>query len=93
VPDDVALIGFEDSPIARHTNPPLSSLRQPTEEMGRTMARVLLEEIAARPMACGAGDRTGSVGVRVGRGWYVLGQALSYPRCSVQAGSQFMLCG
>ncbi|MFC8263915.1 substrate-binding domain-containing protein [Streptomyces sp. NPDC057291] len=92
-PDDVALIGFEDSPIARHTNPPLTSLRQPTEEMGRTMARVLLEEIAAHPTACGAGDGTGSVGVRVGRGSYVLGQALSYARCSVQAGSQFMLCG
>ncbi|MFF1932679.1 substrate-binding domain-containing protein [Streptomyces sp. NPDC058228] len=93
VPDDVALIDFEDSPIARHTNPPLTSLRQPTEEMGRTMARVLLEEIAAHPTTCGAGDRTGSVGVRVGRGSYMLGQALSYPRCSVQAGSQFMLCG
>jgi DNA-binding LacI/PurR family transcriptional regulator len=48
VPDDVALIGFDDSPIARHTDPALTSVRQPIEEMGRTMARVLLEEIAAR---------------------------------------------
>jgi DNA-binding LacI/PurR family transcriptional regulator len=48
VPDDVALIGFEDSAIARHTDPQLTSVRQPTQEMGRTMARVLLEEIAAR---------------------------------------------
>ncbi|MEU4095063.1 LacI family DNA-binding transcriptional regulator [Streptomyces sp. NPDC026673] len=47
VPDDVALIGFDDSAIARHTDPPLTSVRQPIEEMGRTMARVLLEEIAA----------------------------------------------
>jgi DNA-binding LacI/PurR family transcriptional regulator len=51
VPDDVALIGFEDSPIARHTNPPLTGLRQPTEDMGRTLARILLEEIAAHPTA------------------------------------------
>jgi DNA-binding LacI/PurR family transcriptional regulator len=48
VPQDVALVGFEDSAIARHMDPPLTSVRQPTEEMGRTMARVLLEEIAER---------------------------------------------
>jgi DNA-binding LacI/PurR family transcriptional regulator len=47
VPGDVALIGFDDSAIARHTDPALTSVRQPIEEMGRTMARVLLEEIAA----------------------------------------------
>ena len=46
VPDDVAVIGFDDSAIARHTDPPLTSVRQPTQEMGRAMARVLLEEIA-----------------------------------------------
>ncbi|MQY34673.1 Ribose operon repressor [Streptomyces sp. RB17] len=48
VPDDVALVGFDDSIIARHADPPLTSVRQPTEEMGRTMARVLLEEIESR---------------------------------------------
>jgi DNA-binding LacI/PurR family transcriptional regulator len=48
VPDDVALVGFEDSVIARHTDPPLTSVRQSTQEMGRTMARVLLEEIVAQ---------------------------------------------
>ncbi|MCM2419498.1 MULTISPECIES: LacI family DNA-binding transcriptional regulator [unclassified Streptomyces] len=48
VPDDVALVGFDDSVIARHMDPALTSVRQPIEEMGRTMARVLLEEIAER---------------------------------------------
>ena len=43
-----AMVGFEDSAIARHMDPALTSVRQPTEEMGRTMARVLLEEIAER---------------------------------------------
>jgi DNA-binding LacI/PurR family transcriptional regulator len=47
VPDDVALIGFDDSVIARHTDPPLTSVRQPIHEMGRTMASVLLEQISA----------------------------------------------
>ncbi|MGW5202313.1 substrate-binding domain-containing protein [Streptomyces spiralis] len=32
----------------RHSDPPLSSVRQPTEETGRTMARVLPEEIESR---------------------------------------------
>ncbi|QNE77157.1 LacI family DNA-binding transcriptional regulator [Streptomyces finlayi] len=48
VPDDIAMIGFDDSAVARHMDPPLTSVRQPTEEMGRTMTRVLLQEIAGR---------------------------------------------
>ncbi|MFF7178547.1 substrate-binding domain-containing protein [Streptomyces sp. NPDC008121] len=45
VPDDVALVGVDDSAVARHMDPPLTSVRQPIEEMGRTMARLLLQEI------------------------------------------------
>ncbi|WP_263105280.1 LacI family DNA-binding transcriptional regulator [Kitasatospora sp. DSM 101779] len=51
VPDQVAVIGFDDSIVARHTDPPMTSVRQPIEEMGRTMARLLLEEIAERGRA------------------------------------------
>ena len=40
VPDDVAVIGFDDSPIASATRPPLSSVRQPVEDMGREMAKL-----------------------------------------------------
>ncbi|SDK96579.1 LacI family DNA-binding transcriptional regulator [Streptomyces indicus] len=47
IPDDVALVGFDDSAIARHMDPPLTSVRQPIEEMGREMTRLLLEEIAS----------------------------------------------
>ncbi|MEY9936850.1 LacI family DNA-binding transcriptional regulator [Streptacidiphilus sp. MAP5-3] len=47
IPADVALVGFDDSPIARHTEPPMTTVRQPSEEMGRAMARLLLEQIAA----------------------------------------------
>ncbi|CAM5335938.1 LacI family DNA-binding transcriptional regulator [Streptomyces fumanus] len=40
-PRDVAVVGFEDSILARHTNPPLTTVRQPVEEIGRTMVRIL----------------------------------------------------
>jgi DNA-binding LacI/PurR family transcriptional regulator len=45
VPGDVAVVGFDDSPLARSTQPPLSSVRQPIEEMGREMARQLMRAI------------------------------------------------
>jgi DNA-binding LacI/PurR family transcriptional regulator len=40
VPGDVAVIGFEDS-LARYAHPPLTTVRQPVEELGRTMVRIL----------------------------------------------------
>ena len=46
VPDDVALVGFDDSPVCRHTHPTLTSVHQPVEEMGRVMADLLLARIA-----------------------------------------------
>ncbi|MCC9306518.1 LacI family transcriptional regulator [Kitasatospora sp. RB6PN24] len=46
VPQDVAVVGFDDSVVARHTEPPLTSVRQPTEEMGRLMAQLLIKEVA-----------------------------------------------
>lgn len=42
VPHDVAVVGFDDSPTAAAARPPLTSVRQPIEEMGREMARLLL---------------------------------------------------
>ena len=42
VPDDVAVIGFEDSPLARHTDPKLTTVRQPVEAMGERCASELL---------------------------------------------------
>ncbi|MFD9000507.1 LacI family DNA-binding transcriptional regulator [Streptomyces sp. NPDC059582] len=48
IPDDVALVGYDDSAIARHMEPPLTSVRQPIQEMGRSMIDLLLNEIADR---------------------------------------------
>lgn len=45
VPADVALVGFEDSAVARQTDPPLTTVHQSVEEMGRQMARLLVTRI------------------------------------------------
>jgi DNA-binding LacI/PurR family transcriptional regulator len=45
VPDDVAVIGFDDVPQAAHTDPRLTTVRQPVEEMGAAMARHLTRHI------------------------------------------------
>ncbi|MFI7217600.1 LacI family DNA-binding transcriptional regulator [Micromonospora maritima] len=42
VPDDVAVIGFDDIETAAYTEPPLTTVRQPIVELGRSMTRQLL---------------------------------------------------
>ncbi|AZM64320.1 MULTISPECIES: LacI family DNA-binding transcriptional regulator [unclassified Streptomyces] len=51
VPEDVAVVGFDDFPLAQHTAPKLTTVRQPLEEIGRTMVRLLLEEMDAPAVA------------------------------------------
>ncbi|GAB3933725.1 LacI family DNA-binding transcriptional regulator [Kribbella albertanoniae] len=46
IPEDVAVIGFDGSPGGRHSDPPLTSVFQPAEEMGREMTRLLLTQLA-----------------------------------------------
>jgi len=49
VPRDVSLVGFDDEPTAAYTWPPLSTVRQPTTEMGCTAIRALVENLEGRP--------------------------------------------
>ena len=37
------MIGFDDIPAASYTEPPLTTVRQPTVEMGRKLARMVLD--------------------------------------------------
>lgn len=46
VPDEIAIIGFDDIPFAAAAAVPLSSMRQPSRMIGRTALRILLEETA-----------------------------------------------
>ena len=48
VPEDVAVIGFDDSPAALTGEVPLTTVRQPSELMGEAMARMMLDLLAGR---------------------------------------------
>ncbi|WP_310529628.1 substrate-binding domain-containing protein, partial [Nocardioides sp.] len=45
VPDDVAVIGYDDLGVAEWTTPPLTTIRQPVEEMAERATRLLLEQV------------------------------------------------
>jgi len=45
VPRDVAVTGFDDVPVARHLHPPLTTVRQPMQELGATAFEVLYSKI------------------------------------------------
>ena len=47
VPGDIAVIGYDDIDFAAAAVVPLTSVRQPRHQLGRTAARLLLEETAA----------------------------------------------
>ncbi|MFJ6214202.1 LacI family DNA-binding transcriptional regulator [Streptomyces sp. NPDC092296] len=49
VPEDVAVIGFDDVPVALHTEPTLTTIRQPLREMGEAAARLLLSHLRGAP--------------------------------------------
>jgi DNA-binding LacI/PurR family transcriptional regulator len=45
VPDDVALVGYDDLDIAELTEPPLTTVHQPLPDMARAMVASLLTQI------------------------------------------------
>ncbi len=52
VPEDVAVVGFDDVPLAAACEPPLTTVRQPLE----AMSRALVDLLAARIAGDAAGD-------------------------------------
>jgi DNA-binding LacI/PurR family transcriptional regulator len=50
VPEDVAVIGFDDNPDALIADPPLTTVRQPIVEFGRRMAKMLLDRLDGLPV-------------------------------------------
>jgi DNA-binding LacI/PurR family transcriptional regulator len=60
VPQDVAVIGFDDSSLARTTHPSLTTISQHLEDMGRAMVDLLLDQLRD---PSGSGPRTRLLGV------------------------------
>jgi DNA-binding LacI/PurR family transcriptional regulator len=51
IPQDIAVVGFDDTPLAVHTLPPLTTVRQPMRLQGQLAAEMLLRRIAGTETA------------------------------------------
>ena len=49
VPGDVSVVGFDDSAFMTCTDPPLTTVRQPIEAMGRAVVTLLAQQIEGAP--------------------------------------------
>jgi DNA-binding LacI/PurR family transcriptional regulator len=45
VPDDISILGFDDIPLCRYTNPPLTTVAQDFESMGRQTVHKIINII------------------------------------------------
>jgi len=43
IPDDMALVGYDDIPAAAYCHPPLTTIRQPMQQVGEVATRLLIE--------------------------------------------------
>ena len=48
VPADMSVVGFDDIPLARHFDPPLTTIRIPARALGAAAGRALVERLAGR---------------------------------------------
>src|SRR5260370_21977399 len=60
VPEDVAVVGFDDNPTSAHMEPALTTVRQPFYEMGRRASEILLALVDA-PRSVSGWNRNGRV--------------------------------
>ncbi len=74
IPEDVAVVGYDDIPLAPYAAPPLTTVRSPALEHGRLAGELLIGLIRGEPVervlvelelelivraSCGAAQRTG----------------------------------
>ena len=51
VPEDVAVVGYDDIPTARHAVPPLTTVRTTAPEQGCRAAEMLIDLVNEKPLA------------------------------------------
>jgi DNA-binding LacI/PurR family transcriptional regulator len=51
VPDDISVIGYDDSTLIAFTDPPLTTIRQRVLAMGECAVQALVDEIAGMPVS------------------------------------------
>jgi len=51
IPQDVALVGYDDIEISAYLHPPLTTVRQPTHQIGETAARILLDKLESEELS------------------------------------------
>lgn len=55
VPDDIAVIGYDDAEVGRMYDPPISTIAQPTYDLGRRGMELLFEQLDASERDPGSG--------------------------------------
>jgi LacI family transcriptional regulator len=50
VPEDLAVVGYDDIDLARYAVPPLTTVAQPRRELGRAAVRLLVNRAGSRPL-------------------------------------------
>jgi LacI family transcriptional regulator len=48
IPDDISVVGFDDDEFSAHLSPPLTTVRQPVEELAERATRAVIDLAAAR---------------------------------------------
>ncbi len=48
MPEDIGIVGYDDTIWAKHINPPLTTIRQPSYDIGKESAKLLINEIKSK---------------------------------------------
>lgn len=65
VPEDVSVVGFDDIEIAAHVEPPLTTVRQSTEQMGHWAVDTLVSAITGGPAAGDPREEREAIGLEL----------------------------
>ena len=50
IPEDLSVVGFDDTPIASRIWPPLTTVRQPIVEMAEALTGLLIQKLRGEPV-------------------------------------------